>query len=176
MTADDRTLTAYHEAGHAVASAMRGDSTLVSAMLTDGSSLHRGITHHRSKRVDWPFIAWAGPWAQAKAAWNADTEDERWGLEFADYLAGAFLDGGRDDAAAVAAHRLELNGMGLDAATARALAANTELIWAQEMEQAWPAVVAVARTLLAGDALSHADVIRALRSSRSLADTRTSRR
>lgn len=147
---DDRTMTAYHEAGHAVASVMRGGSELRSTAITAGHPDHRGLTLHRSAPWDVAFIAWAGPWAQARAAWGdlpLDGEDDDW-LTFDDYIGGAFLAGGHEDAQAIAASRGQLEAWGLPADLA--LHVSTERTWSLELDRVWPAVDAVAGWLMEG--------------------------
>lgn len=151
---DDRTMTAYHEAGHAVASVMRGGSELRSVTLTPGHPDHRGQTWHSSAPWDAGFIAWAGPWAQARASWGdlpLDGEDDDL-LTFDDYLVGAVLTGGHEDAAAVEAsheqlaEQLAASGLPADPA----IRWNMEHTWSHELERAWPAVQSVAGWLTDG--------------------------
>lgn len=55
-------LAAWHEAGHAVAAVMRGQSTLLSVAL--GYRHGEGLTRRRGKPMDDAFFAFAGPWAE----------------------------------------------------------------------------------------------------------------
>lgn len=154
MEPTQRNLTAHHEAGHAVASVMRGGSSFRSVDLSRADEGH-GLTLHRCKPTDGPFIAYAGPWAEARYLWPADVpldgEDDD-GMTFGDYVAGIFL-GQPDDAAALAPDDervllLRAHGVEVD----------PYAVWHMELERAWPAVQRVAARLLAGDVLTDADV------------------
>jgi hypothetical protein len=58
-------LTAYHEAGHAVAANRRGRT--VFEILVDFPG---GFTRHQEAGSDYAFIIYAVPWAQARAEWD----------------------------------------------------------------------------------------------------------
>ncbi len=152
-TGEARRITAMHEAGHAVAVCMRRRSFLRSVHLGDVSGT--GITYHRSKPCDAPFIAWAGCWAEARLAWGAlsydATDDE--GCQWCDYLTGVFLDQ-RDDAAVVAEHFNQLAQM-LGPLSPRDLELATEKTWHREMDRVWRVVQTVAERLLAGAGVNH---------------------
>ncbi|MGP5124284.1 hypothetical protein ACTXJU_15590 [Glutamicibacter ardleyensis] len=140
---------AIHEAGHAVAATLRGGSKLISVDLTETSE-RDGITWHNSKPFDNPFIAYAGPWAEARHAWGEKEtlgEFDEDGLTFSDYLGGAFIAGGEHDLQVIESGRLKDLPEGTDPA---ALQASTELTWALQLESVWPAIQAVANDLMQG--------------------------
>lgn len=149
-----RAITAHHEAGHAVASVMRGGSSFRSVDLSNADDGH-GLTLHRCKPTDGPFIAYAGPWAEARYLWPADVpldgEDEE-GTTFDEHVTGVLL-GQPDDAAALAAddERVQqLRAFGVEV--------DPYAVWHMELERVWPAVQSVAAQLLSGDVLTDADV------------------
>jgi hypothetical protein len=151
MCEDVRRLTAYHEAGHAVAAGMRGGSELRSVTLhaTPGA----GLTVHRSHGWDHGFIAYAGVWAEARASWPlADlTGCDDDGLTFDDYVAGVLLSQPGDAQTILAASRRMRE---LFAATGRAdelpAEAATEITWQAELEAVWPQIGDLANRLLHG--------------------------
>lgn len=149
-----RTLTAHHEAGHTVAAVMRGGSSFRSVDLSRADDGH-GLTLHRSKRIDGPFIAYAGPWAEARYLWPAgvplDGEDGD-GTTFGDHVAGVFL-AQPDDLAALAPDDERVQRL-----RAFDVEADPYAVWHMELERAWPAVQVVAARLLSGDVLTDADV------------------
>lgn len=167
-TADPvRILTAFHEAGHTVAALMRGDSSLLSVSLSDTPG--EGITWHRSQVWDQAFIAYAGPWAEARHEWGDrpldDLDDD--GCTFDEVLAGCMLAGGAGDApiidqglspegiAAELGADVDAEGM---AEQLREIAAARESVWQMELERAWLAVCAVAPRLVAGETVTNAEV------------------
>ncbi|MEB3023924.1 M50 family metallopeptidase [[Mycobacterium] crassicus] len=146
---DQRTLTAHHEAGHAVAAVMRGGTQLHYVnVIQDGDTL--GFTHYSGRRCDEAFIAYAGPWAEARAQWpisDLNDEDDD-GCTFPDYVTGAFLTNIDGDAEAYqSALKAELLGPpDPELLTAR------EGIWGRELQRAWPVVQQVAQLLAADGA------------------------
>ena len=87
-----RHLTACHEAGHAIASLMRGEGDVVSITI-EPTPDYLGYTHFRAKPCDRAFITFAGPWAEARAQWplpDLDDEDDD-GCTFQDYLVVAWM-------------------------------------------------------------------------------------
>lgn len=149
-----RLITAMHEAGHAVAVCMRGGSSLRSVHL--GGVPGTGITYHRSKSCDAPFIAWAGCWAEARLTWGDlpydATDDE--GCELCDHLTGVFLNQRDDDSAVVVEYFKELAQM-MGRLWCRELEFATEETWHREMDRVWPVVQKVADRLLAGAGVTH---------------------
>jgi len=144
ITGEARRIAAIHEAGHAVAACMRGGSSLRSVRLGDVPGT--GITYHRSKPCDEPFIAWAGCWAEARLAWGDlpydATDDE--GYEWCDHLTGVFLN--QPD------HIPRIDQLG----------PGTENCWCREVDVAWPVVQTVAERLLAGAWVNHDLVVELL--------------
>jgi len=160
-----RSLTAYHEAGHAVAGVMRG-SVLRSVHL--GEVAGDGLTVHRGPSWDDPFISYAGPWAEARFIWGdrpADEEDEDY-LVFADHLFGVFLGVGAEDWAVLREHFAGLAGLAAmlpPEITAGDLERITESKWTLELQAVWPAIETVATSLLAGAEITDERVGEAIR-------------
>lgn len=142
-TFDLRTLAAHHEAGHAVAAVMRGGSRLKSVTIDE--TVHGdGLTVHTSAPWDRSFIAWAGPWAEARLRWGdrpLDAEDDDC-QTFDDYVLGQLVTH-RSDAEQV---------RGGNASMA------TIDVWFMEMEHVRVAVAEVAAALLLGSTVTHDDV------------------
>lgn len=139
MTALDA-VTAYHEAGHAVASCLRGGSSLTSVGFEPGHGT--GLTMFMSKPCDIPFMAFAGPYAEARHAWGdrpLDGEDDDC-LTLDDYVMGVLLT--QPDDRQLMAGRYE------------------SVVWPMEIDRVWGAVEAVALLLLSGDTVTHDDVAR----------------
>jgi len=140
---DDLERSAYHEAGHAVATVIRGRKFL--RLVSIGASIaHRGNTFHRPSGWNDAFVAWAGPWAQAHAEWNGrplDGEDEEFALD--DHLAAAFLIGGQEDSHIVEQHFASMPWPSMRSGTERA--------WSMELTRMWPAITQVAEWLLDGE-------------------------
>ena len=166
------TVTAHHEAGHAVAAVMRGGSSLRSIDMENAHNGH-ATTWHRSKPVDAPFIAYAGPWAEARYQWPdaipLDGLDDE-GLTFDDHVAGVMLQQS-EDAAAVAPNDAQYRAFRQSVADMSAnppphydeLVRSVEGsgpydVWQRELVRAWPAIQAVAARLVAGDDLEDDDV------------------
>ncbi len=146
---DERRLAAFHEAGHTVASVMRGGSSLTSVSLSDERA-GEGMTWARHAPWDHALIVWAGLRAEARYPWGErdleDTDDD--GLELIDYLLGVLLT--QPDAAALHADPWlsDIHEWG----------ARTEEVWQVEMERVWGAVQAAAARLYDGEAVS-ADMV-----------------
>ncbi len=139
---------------------MRGGSSLRSVHLGDVHGT--GITYHRSKSCDAPFIAWAGCWAEARLAWGTlsydATDDE--GCQWCDYLTGVLLSQDHDSAVVVE-HFKELAQM-MGPLSRRELEFATEETWHREMDRVWPVVQTVAERLLAGAWVNHDLVVELL--------------
>lgn len=165
MTTDEELrLTAHHEAGHAVAAVMRGHTLrTITIRLSDGLLGH---TLYRGHTWDHAFIAWAGPWAQARCQWSLDgtveldDEHPEEGHIFADELVGAFMSGGMEDHQAVreglseAVAALERQ----DPALAQEVTHNTEQTWCMELCGMWTVIQQVAQWLLEDRTVTHDDV------------------
>jgi hypothetical protein len=84
--------TACHEAGHAVAAVMRGGT--FSSISIDPTLAYDGGTHIQCDSRVTEFVIYAGPWAEARAAWptglSLDAIDAE-GRTFAQYVDVAFL-------------------------------------------------------------------------------------
>lgn len=156
---------AHHEAGHAVAATMRGDGAFTGLDL-EATRERDAITYTRTKPCDVPFVAYAGPWAEARATWGdrpLDGQDDD-GATFPDYIAAAFLMGGHDDLEDMKRHDLlpadPPDGWtgGLDAW--RKVPQTRERLWGEELEYAWPTIRAVAAHIMRHRALAPADLER----------------
>ncbi|MEY8015270.1 hypothetical protein [Mycobacterium servetii] len=154
----ERELTAYHEAGHAVAAAMRGGGELRSITI-EPSAAYLGHTGFRCKPCDTAFVTYAGPWAEARVQWplpSLDGEDED-GASFEDYVAAAFLRNAGGDGEDYR-HACEADQALLGERFAE-LVATREQFWGfRELDEHWPAVQAVAQLLIAGAAPTDAAV------------------
>lgn len=164
----ERWLTACHEAGHAVATLMRGGGTFVSVTI-EPTDEYEGLTHVRVKDWDSPFVSYAGPWAEARARWPLGPpiwEIDEDGGSFDDYVVGALMANPSDFQACIeppteteAAIRQEIEnylGDGIqDADAAR------EQIWNRELEDAWLVIESVARLLMDGTSVTP-DIVGAL--------------
>ncbi len=153
-------LAAWHEAGHAVAVALRGGSTLTSVSL--GAVHGEGLTEHRSKGCDSPFIAWAGAWAEARCQWPAgvplDGETDYGTLS--DCILGVLL-AQPDDLGVVQEHWRAQRECALPLPASEAVVPD-EVIWTLEMERVLPVVAEVAARLLGGQPVTHGAVVEML--------------
>jgi hypothetical protein len=150
----ERELAAWHEAGHAVAAVMRGESRLKSVAL-DEERHGAGLTEHSSKSFDNAFIAFAGPWAEARYGWGdrpLDDDDDD-GLYFDDHLFGVQMEQPAD-AAILESARAEARAAGLPPDSVW----HTEQVWQMELERVWSAIAAVAGALRAGATVTHEGV------------------
>jgi hypothetical protein len=155
-TADQRSVTAHHEAGHAVAVVMRGGGELKSITI-DATDTYLGYTGYRGKPSDTAFIAFAGPWAEARYQWplpSREGEDGD-GLTFDDHVVAAFLCNTDDSNAHRKAVKADKALIGPEFAH---LVDNREAVWSDELERSWPAICELAEMLIAGQAVTDAHV------------------
>ena len=149
-----RELAAIHEAGHAVAAVMRGDSTLTSVSLSERHG--EGITWSNGKPFDSGFSAYAGPWAEARYKWGdrpLDDEDDE-GYTFDIIVVGVLLEQASDRAVwreNAAEHARICEQVGI-APGAR------EEVWNMELSRVWPAMQSVAALLLEGETVTDVQV------------------
>lgn len=163
-TFDNLAVTAHHEAGHAVATVMRGGAELVSVTIESAED-YLGRTTQRIKPTDSAFVTYAGPWAEARYLWQTEPTGE---FDFEDYVGGALLsnpDDAKQYQQAIAAERAMLesaiNNTGI--ALAELLdVAGREQLWGRELEDRWPEIQQVARMLLDGEGVDHETVDRLL--------------
>jgi hypothetical protein len=147
-----RLVNAHHEAGHAVAAVLRGGVVEHIALgdPTDDGLLdaHRelvGRTRHTSAPADWPFIAFAGPWAE----WRIETErGDADGMDLWDWLDTDWLNQCDDDPFSDYALIGYDDEDGLSDASLD--------VWTREIEPHWPAIAAVAAAALAGNPVNTA--------------------
>jgi hypothetical protein len=134
---------AYHEAGHAVAAVLRDGSSVRPFSITSADD-YPGSTCHLWPGRDPGFVAWAGPWAQARAEWCERSLDGGGdGVVFADYLLTVHLSGSRTDWLIVEQHFASLPWA--------SMRAGTERVWGTELTRMWPAIQQVAEWLLVGE-------------------------
>lgn len=169
MTSDDRmprlVLVAHHEAGHAVAAALRGSRFECSMPVGLDSPHHLDRIGNQINPADVVFVAAAGLWAEARALWGdqplADEDAEN--RVFEEYLDDVYASGaGTDDATYVEAHIERLSAYGLGGQAVQELRLTTESRWRSELELAWPAVQAIATRLLAGEQVTADQVTHAV--------------
>jgi hypothetical protein len=152
---DQRSVTAHHEAGHAVAAVMRGAGELRSVTI-ERTDEYLGHTGFRGKPCDSAFVTYAGPWAEARAQWphpTLDGEDDD-GCIFGDYVTGAFLLNADGDGADYRRHCAD-DGALLGGHAH--LLGSREDVWSYELERQWPVIQQIAMRLLAGEAIDRLD-------------------
>jgi hypothetical protein len=139
--ADHRVTTAHHEAGHVVATCLRG-KRLVSVTIEPTDKTY-GLTVYERDGKDDTFLVWAGVWAEARHNWPKPSlhETDSTGREFGDHVIDAWLlnrDGDLDEYT-----RLKV----ADPAkfTEQVI---QELPWTSELEEMWPVIQVVAERLL----------------------------
>ncbi|MEO4038410.1 hypothetical protein V3N95_03825 [Micrococcaceae bacterium Sec6.3] len=154
ITFDHARAVAHHEAGHAVATTLRGGCTFQGIDLTRTPE-RDAITYMNVKPTDMPFVSYAGPWAEGRAEWGTcplDDEDED-GLTLDDYITGAFLAGGVDDFQDM--RRFDTlpdeapPGWPEHEQPWAEVRARREQSWNMQLERAWPVIQAVAAHLIA---------------------------
>jgi hypothetical protein len=164
---DQQYLTAHHEAGHAVATLLRGGGELLWITI-EPTSKYLGYTGHRTKAVavgDRMFITFAGPWAEARAGWpqpSIDGEDDD-GCIFDDHLFAAWAHNRDGDFDAYEQMRVDDLGMLTLAAehcgiTPGELREQQGGLWRDELERAWGVIQQVAKLLLTGATVTDAVV------------------
>jgi hypothetical protein len=157
---DDRYVTACHEAGHLVAAHMRG--VRVASIHVDTHYGH--IKIERGSGVEYAFILYAGPWAEARAGWPEPTIDDTAldtsGRSFADQVAFAFScntsdwaeyeqEMGGDVGAVSDAGLVEMFGWDF----AWPPVTPPDPAWDAELEARWPEVQQLAARMYAGEAI-----------------------
>lgn len=131
MTVDERRLAAYHEAGHALAVLMRGGGELRSVSISD--TVHgAGLTLPQGHRWNLAFIAYAGPWAEARAQWPPNINLPEFTTKAPRPTTGSWARSSirPSDYEMVAA---ELASSHLSGATKQ--------VWHAELEEVWPQIV-----------------------------------
>lgn len=149
-TPSQRELTAYHEAGHAVAAVMRG-GRVISISIEPVPGCHDGETWTTQQQWDNSFVYFAGPWAEARRLWPAGTLNnlDEDGLTFNTYILGRFLR--NPDDTQNYAHWCELDRLMLPVqARDYYNVSSRENTYGIELEEEWPAISEVARLRLAG--------------------------
>lgn len=129
--------TAYHEAGHAVAATMRGGAEAVRSIYIDWDQAGHGMTWHRSKVCDNPFIAYAGAWAEVRlevAELNPDDLSPSVPMGSVDEV----LHFQPDDARLLTDTYFPVEGWGWESKRG---------VWHMELEREWAVITAVAERL-----------------------------
>lgn len=154
--------TAHHEAGHAVAAVARDGYVTrihlghVDWTTDDPSGDRNGETHHASTPRNQPFVTFAGPWAEARWEMARDPQLQlRTALELA-WDANGDGDQAKYDAVV---ERLQATAEALGLAP---IGAAWESDWCEELDELWPAVVAVAQLLIDGLDVGHSHVFAAV--------------
>lgn len=158
----------FHEAGHAVAAALRGQGRFDTEVLSAAAwrdPVAACLRWEQAPSTARPFIAYGGPWAQARATWErvggpgGDAE----GLGFADHLSRAML-ARPEDASGVAVAEFDVASLlrtgGVDDAACSRVLRGVEFAWRRELEDVWPVVVEVALALDRGTEVHLSDVRR----------------
>lgn len=167
---NERSLTAHHEAGHAVAAVMRGGGTFTSITITPTADC-AGMTRTQVMVWDAPFVVYAGPWAQARARWSEPTldDDDADGCCFEDHVFAALMENPDDfdsyrqhlDHPILVARYDHERKMAQkhperfdnESGSFNHIAAQ-EHLWTFELERVWPVIEQVAQALLNGTAVT----------------------
>jgi hypothetical protein len=150
-----RRITAHHEAGHAVATYVRGGTVDSITIMPTATLLGETLTSPKSWTAT-AFAIHAGPWAEARVQWQLSTfdlDDNYHSRLFEDKLHQAWM--------------LNLDGDGdlMKMATAQEELEGLQIVhnyrtdqWNKELEAYSPAIQEVAALLLQGDTLAQAEV------------------
>ncbi len=158
MTDDE--VAAHHESGHAVAAVMRGGTFSNITIEPEGNRF--GYIETQVKSYHAAFVAYAGPWAEARAEWTKplDGEDDD-GSTFDDYLARAF---GRNAGGDLREYlRCSLADAAVYGDVNTWLTFASERRWGSELEAKWPVIRQVAELLTSGADLTAEMVLALLR-------------
>lgn len=139
----------FHEAGHAVAAAMRGGDALRDA---EHSHTGHGLVSYEGNQDDVPFIAYAGCWAEARGR-NGGREIETY------YVKGALQAAEHD-------RFLVLQGHATDQLHLLREDPKEWALWNHELARVWPSVVAIASVIHRGERVTPEMVKEALDGSR----------
>lgn len=152
-----RELTAYHEAGHAVACVMRGGRITSITIDPDPAEGKHGETWSHGMQHDESFVIYAGPWAETRSQWAADglndirdTDDD--GCTFDDRLTTCFIHN-KADLASYEHYCDEIDRRWLPPQLQHSLDGREE-IWSHELEQQWAVIHQVAQLLLLGQVVT----------------------
>jgi hypothetical protein len=154
--------TAHHEAGHAVAAVVRGGKLvhvhMESARQWDGRTEGiAGVTRHMSHRNNQPFVIFAGVWADAK--WQVSNEPDIDGDEPLDvmneYLWPELNFAQGDDGWEYESRVLEFESLSAELGFSNNIPRSWEFDWANELNDLWPAICAVATMILEGMVVDH---------------------
>ncbi|MGV0607371.1 hypothetical protein [Mycolicibacterium sp. XJ1904] len=152
---DETYLTACHEVGHGVAALLR-DGTFSGISIATSKWRDGGIwTRVRDRDVS--FVAFAGPWAEARARWPDLPLDQRddFGRAFHDLLTEAFLHSGKDlmdYAGNVDAALTHMLGNAWPDETPEVPSPDPS--WNTELETHWPIIRSVADRLMSGERIT----------------------
>ena len=164
MTLEHTRAIAYHEAGHVVATTMRGSARFNSLDLRRHPD-RDGITYMSHYPWDTPFLCFAGPWAEARLNWGdrpMDDEDDE-GCVFRDHLTGMTLPGapGRGDWEQSRLYDpLASCPDGMDREQWEDFYQQRQDTWCYELERQWPLIQAVADHIMQCWTLTPSDLDR----------------
>jgi hypothetical protein len=140
----NREVVAFHEAGHAVASVMRGGTfcgiTIHHDGDRDGSRNVKAAAHHLA------FVTYAGPWAEARATWTGPVAGKD-GSTFKDHVALAFERNAEGDLRQYRLLMADLRAAYGDLNTLFTI--ESETAWGCELEAKWRVIREVAELLIA---------------------------
>jgi Peptidase M50B-like len=142
----DREVVAFHEAGHAVATVVRGGKCCRITIEPDED--YDGQTNVTAAQHNMAFVTYAGPWAEARATWTGPVagKDED-GSTFKDHVALAFERNAEGD---LRQYRLLMADLAAAYGNLNALFTfESETAWGCELEVKWPVIREVAELLMA---------------------------
>lgn len=152
-------VAAHHEAGHAMAAVMRGGSSLRGVTIDVDRPGH-GLTLHRTAPWDNGFVAYAGPWAEARYLWGSGPLDERDddGCTFSDCVVGVLLHQPGDAAMWGAWLHEPAQENARQAMADVGMTFAPEEVWDRELELVWPEIQTLAQRIRAGEVVTDAEV------------------
>lgn len=138
-----RTWAAHHEAGHAVATLLRGGA--LRSVTIDPTVEHWGLTDGTVPTLSGTFAIHAGPWAEARFRWPLPRQEDDLD-DFSDYVTRVWRENvaGDGDSALFELAREQEEAQGIFYSYS-----DREAQWDRELEQYWPVIEAVAALLLA---------------------------
>ncbi|HVG84264.1 MAG TPA: hypothetical protein VM820_07085 [Vicinamibacterales bacterium] len=152
-------VTAHHEAGHAMAAVMRGGSSLRGVTIDVDRPGH-GLTLLRTAPWDTGFMAYAGPWAEARFVWGnrpLDAHNDN-DCTFSDCVVGVLLHQSDDAAMWGAWHHEPAQESVRQAMADLGMTFAPEEVWDRELELVWPEIQTLAQRIRAGESVTDTEV------------------